>query len=95
MGTGILVRPVDLSFYPLVVPMPLALLGIMYAVYNVYYFFLEPYGRISYIGHMGGLLAGLLYGVRAVGMKKSLLVIIASMAILILLPFILRFLLVR
>lgn len=38
VGTGMLVRPLDLSFFPLVVPLPLAFLGVAYALYNVYGF---------------------------------------------------------
>ncbi|MCX6816035.1 MAG: rhomboid family intramembrane serine protease, partial [Candidatus Aenigmarchaeota archaeon] len=38
VGAGMLVAPLDLSFYPLIIPMPLAFLGVLYAIYNAYAF---------------------------------------------------------
>ncbi len=75
VGTGILVRPFDLSFYPLVVPVPLAFLGIFYAIYNAYGFVaelsgLEAASNISYIAHFGGLFVGLYFGFREAGKKE-------------------------
>lgn len=86
IGAGILVRPIDLSFYPLVIPIPLALLGLMYAVYNVYDFIFLPDSKISYIAHFGGLFVGLLYGFRREGIKKSLKIILLFFLIMILIP---------
>ena len=72
IGIGMIVRPMDLSAYPLVVPVPLAFLGIMYIFYNSYGFFTDTTSNISYMAHFGGLGIGLLYGVLLRGIKKSL-----------------------
>ncbi|MFH0832367.1 MAG: rhomboid family intramembrane serine protease [Candidatus Aenigmatarchaeota archaeon] len=86
IGAGILVRPLDLSFYPLVLPIPLALIGLMYAFYNAYDFMFAPESNISYIAHFGGLFVGLLYGFRREGVRKSLKIILLFFAIMILIP---------
>ena len=88
IGAGIFVKPFDFSVNP---PMPLALLGIMYAVYNVYGFFAGPQD-ISYVGHLGGLIAGSAYGVNRACVKKGLIAIIAVLIILVMLPFAVRLL---
>lgn len=71
IGVGMLVRPLDMSFYPLVVPVPLILLGLAYIAYNIYGFFFLPASNISYAAHFGGLFVGLAFGLRRVGAKKA------------------------
>jgi len=72
VGVGMLVRPLDLSFYPMIMPIPLLFLGIAYALYNVYGFFFLPESGISYIAHFGGLFVGLAAGFAKTGMKKGM-----------------------
>ncbi len=86
VGAGILVAPFDLSFYPYIMPVPLGFLGVMYALYNAYGFVAEPASKISYIAHFGGLFAGLFYGFRRQGIKKSLTTIAIIVFLMILLP---------
>lgn len=83
IGVGMLVRPLDLSFYPLVLPVPLLFLGIAYAVYNVYGFFFLPESNISYIGHFGGLFAGLVIGLAETGFRKGLKTLLIGIAALV------------
>jgi membrane associated rhomboid family serine protease len=82
IGIGMLVRPLDLSFYPLVVPIPLLFLGIGYIAYNFYGFFFLPNSDISYMGHFGGLFVGLLAGIAKTGMKKGIGLLAAGTAVL-------------
>jgi len=89
VGTGMLVRPFDLSMYPYLLPIPLGLLGVLYAVYNTIGF-IEGEGNISYIAHSGGLLVGFLFGMERVGVKKSLKIIILMTILMLALPYILR-----
>ncbi len=87
IGAGMLIKPLDLSFYPFIVPIPLALLGMAYAFFNIYAFLSGAGGNISYISHIGGLVVGVLYGFRYTGFKKSMKILITSLLlILILLP---------
>lgn len=85
VGAGILIKPFELSYYPYIMPVPLAFLGIMYAIYNIYGFFALS-DNISYVGHFGGLFVGLLFGLRRKGMKKSLLIILLMLGIMALIP---------
>jgi len=91
IGVGMLVKPLDLSFYPLLIPIPLALLGMLYTVYNAYYFFIAPQSNVSYIAHFGGLFIGLAFGFRKVGIKKGLLIMSVALIVLLALPIIWSF----
>jgi len=86
IGVGMLVKPLDLSFYPLIIPLPLALLGVLYAIYNAYGFITNPTSNISYVAHFGGLAVGLIFGIKQAGWKRSLLIISVVLAILIIIP---------
>ena len=88
IGVGILVRPFDFSFYPFIMPIPLAFLGIFYAIYNIYGFIMEPASEISYIAHFGGLFVGMYYGFQIVGMKKGVTIILLVLSIMVLIPII-------
>ncbi|MBS3054039.1 MAG: rhomboid family intramembrane serine protease [Candidatus Aenigmarchaeota archaeon] len=78
VGAGMLLRPMDISFYPYFVPVPLALLGAGYILYNIYGFFFDAASNVSYVAHFGGIFVGLAYGFRRQGIKKSMLVIAFS-----------------
>src|SRR3989338_10861444 len=86
VGVGMLVRPLDLSFYPLVMPIPLALLGLGYALYNAYGFVVNLDPEISYIAHFGGLFVGIAFGLRREGWKKGLKIIAVTFLVMILVP---------
>ncbi len=83
IGAGILLRPIDLSFAPFIIPMPLALLGAFYAFYNFYGFIAEPTGNVSYIAHFGGLFVGLTYGFKKTGIKKGMKIVMIALTALI------------
>lgn len=85
IGAGMLVRPVDLSFYPFIVPMPLGVIGIIYIVYNSLGFFAGDSG-VSYIAHAGGMLVGLAFGFRQEGFKKGMLTVLLMLLLALLLP---------
>ncbi|MDI6721666.1 MAG: rhomboid family intramembrane serine protease [Candidatus Aenigmarchaeota archaeon] len=86
IGIGMLVRPLDLSVYPLIVPVPLAFLGVFYALYNAYGFVFDASSNISYIAHFGGMAVGLAYGFMKKGVKKGLKIILVTIGIMILIP---------
>ena len=88
VGVGMLVRPLDLSFYPLVIPLPLAFLGMAYALFNVYGFLFNIDPQTSYIGHFGGLAVGFLFGFKYAGAKKGLKIIFITLGIMALIPLI-------
>lgn len=85
LGAGMLVRPLDISIYPLAVPVPLAFLGIIYAIYNVYGFLTDASPNISYMAHFGGLALGLAWGFAEKGVKRGMKIILTSAAIVLLL----------
>ena len=88
IGVGMLVKPLDLSFYPLVVPVPLALLGLAYAAYNAYGFVTDIDPNVSYIAHFGGLFVGLVFGFRREGWKRGLKIIGITFLVMIAIPLI-------
>jgi hypothetical protein len=81
VGFGMLVRPLDLSYYPLIIPLPLAFVGMAYVLFNVYGFVFNIDPEISYVGHFGGLAVGLLFGMRYKGVWHSLKVVAATLAV--------------
>lgn len=84
VGAGMLVKPMGFGMYGFF-PMPLALLGMMYAVYNAFgVFYGDP--TISYAGHFGGLAVGLIWGLSVTGLRRGLGILIIVMAILMALP---------
>jgi len=89
IGLGILVKPFDLSLYPFIFPVPLALVGMLYIIYNLYGLFFDVETNISYAGHFGGMVVGLLAGFRRQGFKKSMKIIIISLLLLLAIPIIL------
>lgn len=87
VGTGMLVKPLDLSFYPLIVPLPLALIGVVYIIYNIYGFFAGP-SNISYAAHIGGLIVGMISGLTKEGGRKGLVIVAFMFLLLATLPYI-------
>ncbi len=83
IGAGILLTPFDLSLYPYLIPIPLGVLGIIYAIYNIIAMF-HGEGNISYIAHIGGLLFGLWYGFRRRGMIEGMGIIVMLTSLLLL-----------
>lgn len=88
IGAGILVKPFDLSLYPFILPVPLALVGMLYAIYNLYGLFFDAGSNISYAAHFGGLIIGLYAGFRLQGFRKSAKIIIVSLFVLLAIPII-------
>jgi len=87
IGVGMLVRPLDMSFYPPFFILPLGLLGILYAFYNAVGFLFGG-GNISYIAHFGGLFIGLLFGMRQEGWQRGFKILLIMLLIMILIPII-------
>jgi membrane associated rhomboid family serine protease len=86
VGMGMLVRPLDWSISPALVPLPLVLMGMLYAVYNAFGFISGP-ANISYAAHFGGLAVGLAAGSHYRGWKKKgLLAVALLLAVLLAIP---------
>lgn len=92
VGAGMLVKPFDLSMYPFILPVPLAFVGMLYAIYNLYGLFFDVTSNISYAGHFGGLVVGLWFGFRREGFRRSIKIIIISLLALLSVPIILSLL---
>lgn len=86
MGTGILLAPMDLVFYPAPVPVPLALIGIVIAISETMAFIAGPADNIAHAAHLGGLVAGMLFGLREGESKKGLIIIAVMFVIILLMP---------
>jgi len=89
MGAAMLVKPLEFVFYPYLIPIPLIIVAILYTIYNVTAFIVVLAGsgtNIAYVSHLGGLAAGILYGLKQVGAKKGLLMILIIILLLVSLP---------
>ncbi len=78
IGASIIMAPFDLSMYPYIIPIPLGVLGIVYAAYNIVGLLSGKPSNISYIAHLGGLLFGLYYGFDKRGFIKGVIIIIIT-----------------
>jgi hypothetical protein len=92
MGAAVLVKPFEIIVYPYLIPLPLVIVAVVYAVYNVVAF-LTVIGTgaatdVAYASHFGGLAMGVLLGFRFEGAKRGLMVLAAVAAILIAIPLI-------
>lgn len=94
VGAGMIVKPLDMSFYPFMVPMPLGIIGILYAIYNAIGL-VTPAGDVAYIAHLGGLIIGLAAGFAHEGfwqgMKTISLSVIAIIIAILIIPVILGY----
>ena len=91
MGTGMLVKPLEFVFYPYLIPVPLILVALIYTLYNIAEFLLVitigETSNISYISHIGGLVAGMFFGFKQEGSRKGLIILLFLLLLLILTPF--------
>ncbi len=85
IGAAIILTPFDMSIYPYIIPIPLGILGILYAVYNIIAMFYGGNPSIAYAAHFGGLLFGLYYGFKKKGSKESVLTILYLTALILIL----------
>jgi hypothetical protein len=90
MAAAVLVKPFEIIVYPYLIPLPVVIVAIVYAVYNVIAF-LTVLGTgaatdVAYASHFGGLAMGALLGFRFEGAKRGLTVLAVVIAILIVIP---------
>lgn len=95
MGTAMLVKPLEMIFYPFLVPIPLVMVAILYTLYNIGAFLLilalGKETQISYVAHLGGLAAGVLFGLREEKSRKSLIILAIFILLLIFVPMMWKF----
>lgn len=92
MGAAMLVKPLELVFYPYLIPIPLILVAVLYTLYNIASFFLVSVNleesNIAYISHIAGLATGMLFGFREEGSKKGFAILLFLLILLVITPFI-------
>ena len=92
MGTAMLVKPFKFVIYPFLIPVPIILVALVYTLYNIAAFLLitttETASNVSYISHIGGLASGIFFGFREEGSKKSFIVLLILLVLLIGTPFV-------
>jgi membrane associated rhomboid family serine protease len=92
MGIAMVVKPMELIFYPYVIPIPLVLVALVYTLYNIATFLLVLSGAVtsdvSYISHIGGLAGGLFLGLVEGKSKKGVVIILFVLLLILTTPFI-------
>lgn len=92
VGTGMLAKPFEFIFYPYLIPVPLILVALIYTLYNLAEFFIAitvgASSNVSYVSHIGGLIAGMIFGLKQEGSRKGLLVLLLLLLLMILTPFV-------
>ena len=87
VGAGMLIKPFDVSFYPFIIPLPLAFIGAIYIIYNIIGFYSGP-SNISYAAHFGGLIVGLIVGLKHENGRKGVVIVSIMFILITLIPFI-------
>lgn len=97
MGVAMLIKPLEFVFYPYLIPVPLALVAILYTLYNIGALLLSlivgQATEIAYVAHIGGLIGGVLFGLKQEKSRKGLIIILIFILLLMLIPIIWNFLL--
>src|SRR3989344_4377373 len=75
IGAAILIKPFGFTMFPFVIPLPLGIVGIIYALSVTILFFTEPIVAINHAAHFGGLIFGIGYGINREGIKKGAAII--------------------
>lgn len=91
MGAAMLLKPFELVSFPYVLPLPIALVGVIYSLSNVALLFSSTESNVAYIAHVGGLATGIALGSGEKGGKKGLLVVLGVLAFISLAPVVLSY----
>ncbi len=91
MGISMITKPLEFIFYPYLIPIPLVLVALIYTLINITSFLLVLTGQassnVSYISHIGGLIAGLFLGFREERSKRGFIIILFILFLLLATPF--------
>lgn len=96
MGAGMVINPFEIVLHPYLVPIPFLLVAVIYTIYNISAFIgilaTGAETNIAYIAHIGGIVAGAIYGFKREGAAKGAVVVFIIFILLMLMPTILAFL---
>ena len=91
MGAAMIVKPLEMVFYPYIIPMPLGFAALIYATYNVLAFVAQvgtgASSEIAFAAHIGGLVAGTYFGLKYVDRKKEIVALFLIVIFLSSLPY--------
>ncbi|MBU5575053.1 MAG: rhomboid family intramembrane serine protease [Candidatus Aenigmatarchaeota archaeon] len=92
LGTAMLIKPLEFISFPYIIPVPVILVALLYSFYNVMNFIIVIStgikSEIAYIAHIGGIFIGILFGFKEEGAAGGLKSLLLILAILILIPFV-------
>ncbi len=92
MGAAMLARPTELVIHPYIIPLPLLLIAAIYIVYNVVAFadvlMTGAEANVAYAAHIGGVIAGSLFGFREAGKKQGAMVLFFLLLVFAAVPFV-------
>jgi len=75
IGAAILIKPFGFTMFPFVIPLPLGIVGIIYALSATILFFTESIVAVNHAAHFGGLIFGMVYGINREGIKRGAAII--------------------
>jgi membrane associated rhomboid family serine protease len=88
VAATMLIKPVPMDYY---VPIPLGVIAIGYIFYAIAGLIFNYPPHVAHIAHLGGALAGLIFGCRKQGLKSTLRIIMAVTILLLFVPVIWNF----
>lgn len=91
MGAAMIVKPLEMVFYPYIIPLPLGFAALIYATYNVIAFVAQigtgAASEIAFAAHIGGLVAGTYFGLKYVNRKREIIALFLIVLFLSSLPY--------
>ncbi len=90
VGLGVFVCPSKLVIFPSVIPLPFVVAGVLYFLSTIMNLFMPEDVTIGYPVHMMGIIVGSIFGLAwSENRKRSILIFIITLILILLLPYIL------
>jgi rhomboid protease GluP len=83
MGYAMLIKPFEFALFPYLVPVPIALVGMILSIYAIIGFLtVGAESEIAYAAHLGGLFVGFALGLREERSRRGIIILIATFILL-------------
>jgi uncharacterized protein len=96
MGVSMILDPLEMVFYPFLIPIPLIFVAVLYGLFNIVaaleIVITGASSQTAYLAHIGGLTVGGIFGFHEAGLKKALIMLGIIIVLVIAVPLVLQYL---
>lgn len=87
LGAAMFLKPLEFSFYPYIIPVPLLLVAVLFITGNILAFLAEVVtgekSEIAFVSHIGGFAIGAMIGLKIEGRKRGALILLSAVTLVI------------